>query len=114
MLNRVKNITMNWLSEFIIKLTNLTNIERKKNMYIYVDSAPVIYLINYQCLLFVEKLNRVKNIFKLWLLSIEFITRLTNIDEIDEKNEKKKNEDEDDDNLNDVNKIIAIIEIKNL
>ena len=90
MLNRVKNITMNWLFEFITRLTSFINIERKKDMYIYVDSAPVICLIDYQCLLSVEKLNRVKNIFKLWLLSIEFITKLADIDEIDEKNEKKK------------------------
>ena len=90
MLNRVRNITMNWLSEFIIRLTNLTSIERRKDMYIYVGSALVTCLIDYQCLLFVEKLNRVRNIFKLWFLSTEFITKLTNIDEIDEENKKKK------------------------
>ena len=97
--------------KFITRLTSLTSIKRKKDIYINVDSAFVTCLINYQCLLSVERSNRVKNIFKLWFLSIEFITKLTDIDEIDEKNEKKrkKNKDKDDDNLNE---IIAIVEIK--
>ena len=89
-LNRVRNITMNWLSEFITRLTNLISTERKKGMYIYIDSALMTCLIDYQYLLSVEELNRVRNIFKLWLLSIKFITKLTDIDETDEKNEKKK------------------------
>ena len=90
MLNRVRNITINWLSEFITKLTSFTSIERKKDMYIYVSFAFVTCLIDYQCLLFIKRLNHVRNIFKLWLLSTEFITKLINIDEIDKKNKKKK------------------------
>ena len=47
MLNRVKNIIMNWLFEFIIRLTSLINIGRRKSMYIYIDSVFVTCLIDY-------------------------------------------------------------------
>ena len=67
-LNRVRNIIMNWLLKFIIRLTSLTSSGRKKDMYINIDSVFVTCLIDYQYLLSVEKLNRVRNILKLWLL----------------------------------------------
>ena len=47
MLNRVRNIIMNWLFEFIIRLTSFTSIGKEKDMYIYVDSALVTCLIDY-------------------------------------------------------------------
>ena len=89
-LNRVKNIIINWSSEFIIKLIKLTSIKWVEDVYVNVNFIFVTCLINYKCLLSVEKLNRVRNIFKLKLLSTEFIIRLTDIDENNNNDDEKR------------------------